>query len=98
MNHKNELAVSGIGQSGGLALLWKPESKVAIQGFSWWHIDAHITCTRIGIIWRLTGFYGQPDTSKREETWTILESLGQSNQLPYLCIGDYNEIISQIET
>ena len=105
MNHKKQelgytqgLAVFSIGQSGGLALLWKPESKVAIQGFSRWHIDAHITCTRIGIIWRLTGFYGQPDTSKREETWTILESLGQSNQLPYLCIGDYNEIISQIET
>ena len=105
MNHKKQelgytqgLAVSGIGQSGGLALLWKPESKVAIQGFSRWHIDAYITCTRTGIIWRLTSFYRQPDTSKREETWTILESLGHSNQLPWLCIGDYNEIISQTET
>ena len=76
----------------------KKEFKVAIQGFSWWHIDAHITCTHTGIIWRLIGFYGQPDPSKREETWTIPKSLGQSNQLPWLCIGDYNEIISQTET
>ncbi|KAK7840977.1 hypothetical protein CFP56_016020 [Quercus suber] len=73
--------------SSGLALLWKPESKVAIQGFSRWHIDAHITCIHTGIIWRLASFYGQPDTSKHEETWTLLESL-----------GDYNEIVSQAES
>ena len=46
---------------------------------------------------RLTGFYGHPDTNKREETWTLLESLGQSNTLPWLCLGGYNEILSQAE-
>nr|POE90757.1 hypothetical protein CFP56_27341 [Quercus suber] len=49
------------------------------------------------ITWRLTGFYGHPDTNKREETWTLLESLGRSNTLPWLCLGDYNEILSQTE-
>nr|POF20769.1 hypothetical protein CFP56_73574 [Quercus suber] len=47
--------------------------------------------------WRLTGFYRQPDTSRREETWTLLESLKHSNNLLWLCLGDYNEIISQAE-
>ena len=42
-------------------------------------------------------FYGQPDASKREETWRILERLGTSNSLPWLCIGDNNEILSDAE-
>lgn len=75
----------------------EPETKVAVQGFSRWHIDTHITCNTTGAKWRLTGFYGQPDTSKREETWSISESLYRTNQLPWLCIRDYNKIISQSE-
>lgn len=47
-----------------------------------------------GLKWRLTGFYRQLDTSRREETWTLLESLKHSNNLPWLCLKDYNEIIS----
>lgn len=97
LGYTQGLAVSSNGHSGGLALLWKPETMVAIQGFSRWHIDAHITCNKTGITWRITGFYGHPDTGKREETWSILESLGRENQLPWLCIGDYNEIVTQSE-
>nr|POE92969.1 hypothetical protein CFP56_48115 [Quercus suber] len=62
-------------------------------------VDASPTgeCRGRCITWRLTGFYGHPDTNKREETWTLLESLGRSNTLPWLCLGDYNEILSQTE-
>lgn len=91
------LAVSSDGQSGGLALLWKLETMVAVQGFSRWHINAHITCNKTGIKWHMTSFYRHPVTSKREETWSILESLGHANQLSWLCIGDYNGIVSQSE-
>ena len=73
------LVVSSHGQSGGLALLWETDSKVAVQGFSCWYINAYVICTITGLTWRITGFYGQPDTSRREETWSILESLKQSN-------------------
>ncbi|XP_075674814.1 uncharacterized protein LOC142644006 [Castanea sativa] len=83
--------------SGGLALLWKKNTQVYVQNFSRWFIDAHIVCADTGLKWRLTGFYGHPDTSKREETWTLLESLGSSNALPWLCLGDFNEIISHME-
>ena len=98
LEYTQGLAVSSHGQSRGLALQWKSDSKVAIQGFSRWHIDAHVACTITRLTWRLTGFYGQPDTSRREETWSILESLGHFNHLSWLCIGDYNEIISQAKT
>ena len=70
------LVVSSDGSSGGLAFLWKPGTQVHVKKFSRWFIDAHIVCDITGIIWRLTSFYGHPNTNKREETWTLLESLG----------------------
>ena len=47
--------------------------------------------------WHFTSLFGQPDTRKREETWQILEAFGRCNTLPWLCIGDYNEILSNSE-
>ncbi|XP_075645208.1 uncharacterized protein LOC142616209 [Castanea sativa] len=91
------IVISSEGSSGGLALLWKLDTKVYVKNFSRWFIDAHVVCETIGLTWRLTGFYGQPDTSKREETWILMESLGRSNTLPALCVGDYNEIVKRLE-
>ena len=93
-DYNQGLVVSSDGQSGGLALLWKPNTKVHVKTFSHWFIDTHVFCETTGMCWRLTGFYGHPETSKREETLTLLESLGQSNHLPWLCVGDFNEITS----
>ena len=78
-------------------MLWKPESKVEIKGLSSWCIDLYIDYDKAEEKWRLMGFYSHPNTSKREETWSILKSFGQNNQLPWLCIGDFNEITSGIE-
>ena len=54
------LAVLSDGQSGGLALLWKPESKVEVRRLSQWYIDAYIDYDNMGGGggWRLTDFYG----------------------------------------
>ena len=59
--------VSSDGLSGGLALLWKLGTQVHIQNISCWFIDAHIVCDNTSTKWRLTGFYGHPETCKREE-------------------------------
>ena len=96
-DYNQGLVVSSDGWSGGVALLWKPNTKVHVKNFSCWFIDAHVFCETTGMCWRLTGFYGHPETSKHEETWTLLESLGQSNHLPWRCVGDFNEITSQSE-
>ena len=63
------LIVPSEGRSGGLALLWKPKTCVKIRGYSKWFIDAEIMSNSDQGGWRFTGFYGQPDTCKREETW-----------------------------
>lgn len=91
------LVVGSIGSKGGLALLWKKDVMVDVQMFGPWHIDADLGGNDGSRRWRFMGFYGQPKTSRREETWQILERLGSSNSLPWLCIGDYNEILSDVE-
>ena len=42
--------------------------------------------------WRFTGFYGHPKTSKREEALTLLMNLSTRSELPWICMGDFNEI------
>ena len=65
--YNQRLIVSSDGLCGGLALLWKLGTQVHIQNFSCWFIDAHIVCDNTSTKWRLTGFYGHPETCKREE-------------------------------
>ena len=44
------------------------------------------------------GFYGDLDTSKRTESWDMLRRLkGNQEAMSWLCIGDFNEIILDIE-
>ncbi|XP_075665198.1 uncharacterized protein LOC142634829 [Castanea sativa] len=47
--------------------------------------------------WRLTGFYGEPNTHKRHESWTKLRGLKSKNTSPWLCVRDFNEITLQSE-
>jgi hypothetical protein len=47
--------------------------------------------------WQLTGFYGHPETAHRREGWSLLGHLHNLSQLPWLCIGDFNEILDQSE-
>ena len=76
-DYNQALMVSNEGRSGGLS-----DTKVHVKNFSRWFIDAHVFCEMTGICRRLTGFYGQPETSKCEETWTLLESLKQTITFP----------------
>nr|POF16853.1 hypothetical protein CFP56_17421 [Quercus suber] len=57
-DYNQGLVISSVGLSGGLALLWKPNTQVHIQNSSRWFIDAHIICDT-------TGYRGSPFTWSR---------------------------------
>lgn len=97
LGYTHGVSSSSDGNSGDLALLWKPETEVQTCKYSRWYIDAFVDCENNGDLWRLIRFYGHLDTSKREKTWTLLESLSGISKLPWLCIGDFNEITSASE-
>ena len=48
------------------------------------------------VSWRLTGFYGESETSIRSEGWNLLHMLGSKPKLPWCCFGDFNELL-QVE-
>jgi hypothetical protein len=39
-------------------------------------------------------FYGHPETAKRKESWALLRHLSNLSPLPWLCLGDFNKIVS----
>ena len=83
LNRFQGLVVPSKGRSGGLALLWKKELKVSVQTFSDNHIDAIVDQGVTRHQWRITGFYGNPETSKRQESWLLLKRLATLNSLPW---------------
>ena len=93
----NDLIVPCIGRSGGLALLWAREVDLEIKSFSKNHINATITKPSNNFKWRLTGFYGHSETHRRYESWHLLAFLHSQFQLLWLCLGDFNEILSAEE-
>jgi hypothetical protein len=47
--------------------------------------------------WKLTCFYGHPEVAKRRESWALLRHLSLIDPIPWLCVGDYNEILNLSE-
>ncbi|BFG30761.1 hypothetical protein CerSpe_170350 [Prunus speciosa] len=82
------------GFSGGLCQLWRDDVDLSILSYSFNHIDT--VCDNFGIEgkWRLTGFYGCPQSADRSSSWNLLSTLGQQVSLPWICFGNFNEILS----
>jgi exonuclease III len=97
VGYPNMFLVDRIGKSGGLALLWNDEISVSIQNFSRRHINGVIE--NLGRVenWKFTGFYGHPDVAKRHEAWALLRHLASISPYPWVCVGDFNEIVEKEE-
>ena len=72
---------------GGLVLLWSNDINLHIRR----HIEAMIN-PRIDDAWHFTGFYRAPKVANREDSWSVLHHLASQLDLPWVCIGDFNEI------
>jgi hypothetical protein len=77
-------------------MFWKRGIDVELRWKGRMHIDVNITETD-GFKWGLTGIYGEPKQDKREETWRLLRTLHHQSDFPWLCIGDFNEIMFSFE-
>lgn len=93
LGFKGLLGVNSVGQSEGIALLWDNSSDVNILNYSSRHIDAEVTLEGSTVTWRFTGFYGMPDRRRRDESWTLLKNLAMANPLPWMVMGDFNDIL-----
>ncbi|KAL0006671.1 hypothetical protein SO802_008173 [Lithocarpus litseifolius] len=69
---------------------------LSIEGSNKYYIDAVIN-RDLDNEWRFIGFYGEPDTARRQEAWDKLRNLSSRRDKTWLCCGDFNEIIRQDE-
>ncbi|KAK3188546.1 hypothetical protein Dsin_028107 [Dipteronia sinensis] len=91
-----KLVVDSVGNSGGLCLFWSNAVEVDLLSYSSGHIDVRVRqCSKP--IWRFSGFYGNPVPTQRKHYWTLLRRLAGMCNLPWLCIGDFNEILYESE-
>ncbi|XP_074299050.1 uncharacterized protein LOC141630070 [Silene latifolia] len=85
------MEVDSVGRSGGLAFWWNKEINCEFVSSSVHHMDFIIRDGNGD--WRVTGFYGWPMVADRHLSWELLRVLGRQSTLPWMCIGDYNEIL-----
>jgi exonuclease III len=60
---KGMLTMEQVGRSRGLAFLWKDNREVMIQNYSLRHINAIVSLLGSDYSWKLTGFYGNPNSA-----------------------------------
>jgi exonuclease III len=89
----NMFVVDSVGKSKGLILLWRDNFRVEIQNYSRQHINVIICTKENSLVWKFTGFYGHPEVAKRREAWGLLRHLSILSPLPWICMGDFNEIV-----
>ncbi|KAG6713755.1 hypothetical protein I3842_05G169600 [Carya illinoinensis] len=89
--------VGSRGLSGGLAFLWKSNVDFSLENYSHNHISMVLTQEEIPQQILVTGFYSFPETSRRGESWNLLRMIKPREDKPWLCLGDFNEIIHHHE-
>jgi hypothetical protein len=64
---------------------------VSISSYSQHHIDAIMDYDEAA--WRFTGFYGSPTVAGKSVAWDLLRVLRGHHRLPWICGGDFNELL-----
>ena len=77
-------------------MYWNNEIKMENLGYSQYHIDMKVSELG-GDPWRLSCFYGEAQTNLRQRTWDTMKNLATLHNLPWACIGDFNEVMRHDE-
>ena len=82
-------------RGGGLVMFWRSTIDVSVEGSDKNHIDTIINKNKESeeSEWYFIGFYGEPDTQKRIESWDLLRALKRKFQSLWLCAVDFNELV-----
>ena len=90
---QNGLEDPRVGLSGGLLLGWMLEHNLQIQHSSKNMIHANLLDHK-GTPLSITFFYGHPELAKRKEVWLELLQIRQIALPNWLCIGDFNQVLT----
>lgn len=93
---KNFLTMKGDGSGGDIALLWDEGLYVDTLSMGHRHFDVIIKAAD-DFRWRCTFMYGEPRTQDRHLMWEQLRRIKPASDLPWLMMGDFNEVCWSFE-
>ena len=96
INFDKKWVVRRLNRGGGLVLFWKSSINIEVVDSHRYYVDTIINGNTADA-WRFTSFYGEPETHRRSEAWSKLRSLNARMNIPWICGGDFNEIVRQEE-
>ena len=76
--------------------MWKKDVSLDILKYSENQISA-VLIESDSFQWVLTGFYGWPETQDRYKSWALLNHISSLMDGAWMCIGDFNEMLSSSE-
>ena len=84
-----------IGYSGGIWVLWKSDV-VEVTQLAKTEQEIHVTVKVLdsNLTWILSSIYASPRLAERKLLWNNLTSIASMHQLPWLMVGDFNELLS----
>lgn len=85
------IKVDAIGFSGGIWVLWKPRN-ILVEPIGTAFHEIHFKVQVINNICILTAMYASPKFSIKKQLWEKLTYLASFINLPWLLIGDFNDI------
>ncbi|XP_078175152.1 uncharacterized protein LOC144568653 [Carex rostrata] len=93
----NSIVVSSNGKSGGLWLIWDDSQAVSLISKNINLIAARVKGKGPHSDWILICIYGDPSRYLNPFIWEQIDNLIKDEELPVLCIGDFNAISSMDE-
>lgn len=89
----------GIGRerAGGVSLLWRDNMDITIMSYSANHIHGQCVDEEENEKWDITGIYGHPEENNKRKTWQLLEKLTSQVGRKWMCMGDFNDVLSAEE-
>ncbi|KAL8533483.1 hypothetical protein ACS0TY_009761 [Phlomoides rotata] len=93
LNFPNYFTVPCNGRSGGLAFLWNNKVSCSLLSYSLNHIDMKVV--KGTLISRITGYYGYPERHRRHLSWSLLKHLASVSSLPWVIVGDFNDLLCE---
>ncbi|CAL1361959.1 unnamed protein product [Linum trigynum] len=99
MGYDKQLVVDALGFSGGIWLLWN-EAEFNISRVDSQAQFIHVLAARTGRPedkWNLTAVYANPAPIQRRQLWAALRRISESQELPWILMGDFNSILHPSE-
>jgi len=83
----------------GLWVLWKKEdAKVTLLASTDQEIHATIKVCSSNLTWLISAIYASPRLVERRILWSNLSKVANLHKLPWLLLGDFNEVLCREET